>query len=42
MDEIQKITEKYDAKYVRDQFDSLEGLNKFALTFYKDVAEIYN
>jgi len=42
MDEICKITEKYDAKYMRDQLDSLEGLNKFALIFYKDVAEIYD
>jgi len=42
MDEIRKITEKYDAGYVRDQLDSVEGLNEFALTFYKDVAEIYD
>lgn len=42
MDEILKITEKYDAEYVRNQLDSLVGLNKFALTFYRDVAEIYD
>jgi hypothetical protein len=42
MDEIQTITEKYDAAFVREQLDSLEGINQFALTFYKDVAEIYD
>ncbi len=42
MDEIRKIAEKYDATYVRNQLDSVEGLNEFALTFYKDVAEIYD
>ena len=42
MDEIRKITEKYDTRYVRDQLNSVEGLNEFALTFYKDVAEIYD
>jgi hypothetical protein len=42
MDEIQTITEKYDAAYVRERLDSLEGINQFALTFYKDVAEIYD
>lgn len=42
MDEIHQITEKYDVGYVRDGLDSLEGINKFALTFYKDVAEIYD
>lgn len=42
MDEINKITEKYDVEYVREGLDSLEGVNKFALAFYKDVAEIYD
>lgn len=42
MDEISKITEKYDVEYVREGLDSLEGVNKFALVFYKDVAEIYD
>ena len=42
MDEIRKIMEKYDAEYVRDRIDSVEGINKFAHTFYKDVAEIYD
>ena len=42
MDEIRKITEKYDEAFVREGLNSLEGINKFALTFYKDVAEIYD
>jgi uncharacterized protein DUF5677 len=42
MDEIRKVTEKYDDACVRKALDSLEGINKFALTFYKDVAETYD
>jgi hypothetical protein len=42
MDEIRRITEKYDDAYVMQGLDSLEGINKFALIFYKDVAEIYD
>jgi hypothetical protein len=42
MEEIFKITEKYDADYVRDGLSSREAVNRFALTFYKDVAEIYD
>lgn len=42
MEEIFEITEKYDADYVRDSLSSLEALNRFALTFYKDVATIYD
>ncbi len=41
MDEIRKIMEKYDGASV-EGLNSLEGINKFALTFYKDVAEIYD
>jgi Family of unknown function (DUF5677) len=41
MDEIRKIIEKYDGASV-EGLNSLEGINKFALTFYKDVAEIYD
>lgn len=40
MEEVFKITEKYDAAYVRDGLASLGALNKFALAFYKDVASI--
>src|SRR6267378_7502806 len=42
MDEIRKITEKYNGAFVREGLNSLEGVNKFAPTFYKDVAEIYD
>jgi hypothetical protein len=42
MDELRKIIEKYDEGYVRDGLDSLERVNKFALIFYKDVADIYD
>jgi len=42
MHEIQAIAEKYDAAYVREGLDSLEAINRFAQTFYKDVAEIYD
>ncbi len=42
MDEIRKITEKYDTAFIRDGLGSLEAINAFALTFFKDVAEIYD
>lgn len=42
MDEIRAITEKYDTGYVENGFSTLDDLNRFALTFYKDVAEIYD
>lgn len=42
MDEIRKISEKYDDAYVKEGLNSLEGINKFALTFYRDVADIYD
>ncbi|MGC1779287.1 MAG: DUF5677 domain-containing protein [Xanthobacteraceae bacterium] len=42
MDELRKITEKYDDAFVREGLISLEAVNRFALTFYKDVAEIYD
>jgi hypothetical protein len=42
MGEISRITEKYDDDYVRKGLNSLDGINKFALTFYRDVAEIYD
>lgn len=42
MEELQAITTKYQPDYIRDGFASVEGVNKFALTFYKDVAEIYD
>ncbi len=42
MDEIRTITDKYDESYIGDSLESLEGLNRFALTFCKDVANIYD
>lgn len=42
MDEILKTTEKYDEAFIKEGPSSVEALNKFALTFYKDVAEIYD
>src|SRR5713101_1438467 len=42
MREIETITEKYDTAYVREGLHSLEGIKRFALTFYSDVAEIYD
>lgn len=42
MDELQSITEKYQPEYIGESFSSLDGVNRFALTFYKDVAEIYD
>lgn len=42
MDELQKITKKYNAEYVQEGLASLESINAFALDFYKDVAEIYD
>ena len=42
MDEIRIITEKYDKAYVEEGLHSLKSINKFALIFFKDVAEIYD
>jgi 23S rRNA G2069 N7-methylase RlmK/C1962 C5-methylase RlmI len=42
MEKIPKITAKYDAKFLRAVFSSLDGLNRFALDFYKDAAEIHD
>src|SRR6266704_3427727 len=42
MDEILKITEKYDEAFIKEGLGTVEALNKFALTFYKDAAEIYD
>lgn len=42
MEELNKITKKYQPDYVREGLASLDSLNQFALIFYKDVAEIYD
>jgi hypothetical protein len=42
MDELIQITKKYQPDYLHDGLSSLDSLKRFALTFYKDVAEIYD
>lgn len=42
MEELRKITEKYDSDYLRNGLESLEAINKFSLIFYRDVSEIYD
>ncbi len=42
MDEIRRITEKYDSTHIESGLKSVAEINQFALTFYKDVAEIYD
>lgn len=42
MIELEKITQKYDEAFIKEGLGSVEELNKFALTFYKDVSEIYD
>ena len=42
MEELSQITDKYKPDYVREGLSSLDSLNRFALVFYKDVAEIYD
>ena len=42
MEEIQKITSRYDEEYVTESLKSLEEINKFTGIFVNDVAEIYD
>src|ERR1051325_8192566 len=42
MDELDAIIEKYKDRLLRDHFENLEDINRFAIQFYKDVAEIYD
>ena len=42
MDEIGEILAKYNAAYIRTHIHSAGGVSRFAATFYKDVAEIYD
>lgn len=42
MEELHKITEKYQPDYIGEGLSSLDNLKGFALIFYKDVAEIYD
>lgn len=42
MEEIQNILTKYDDAYITKNLKTVDDVNKFAATFYKDVAEIYD
>ncbi|WP_430471690.1 DUF5677 domain-containing protein [Thalassospira lucentensis] len=42
MHEFSLILKKYDSEYIESSLDSVDEINKFALTFYRDVAEIYD
>ena len=42
MDEITQVMSKYDADYVRQHFKDAGSINSFALSFYKDTADIYD
>jgi hypothetical protein len=42
MDEFNERLKKYDASYVHEHLLSAGDVNKFAATFYRDVAEIYD
>jgi len=42
MEEVREVLKKYDESFVRENLGSVESINAFALTFYKDVAEIYD
>lgn len=42
MNELENIIKKYTNDYIHDHIYSLENINIFAATFYKDVAEIYD
>ena len=42
MDEIRNVLNRYDESYVSKNLQSLDDIHKFAATFYKDVAEIYD
>jgi len=42
MEEIRQILEKYDADKIEKDLGTVEQLNRFAVTFYKDVADIYD
>lgn len=42
MDELIEIRKKYDGEFIRKALSSLDEMNSFTLTFYRDVAEIYD
>ena len=42
MEEIAEVLKKYDEEYVRDHLTDTASINTFALSFYKDAADIYD
>ena len=40
MEEIAQTLKKYDEEYVRQNFTDAASINAFALSFYKDAADI--
>src|SRR6266513_2833479 len=42
MDEFDEIMEKYGDRPLRKHFETIDEINKFALQFYRDAAEIYD
>jgi Family of unknown function (DUF5677) len=42
MEEIAQVLRKYDENYVRQHFTDVPSINAFALTFFKDAADIYD
>jgi hypothetical protein len=42
MEEIAQVLKKYDEEYVRQHFADAVSINAFALSFYKDAADIYD
>lgn len=42
MEEIRDILERYDEQYIAENLLTVNGINRFAATFYRDVSEIYD
>lgn len=42
MEEIARVLAKYDEEYIRQNFTDAISINAFALSFYKDAADIYD
>ncbi len=42
MEEIREVLKKYDEAYISTNLHSVDDINKFANTFYKDVAELFS
>jgi hypothetical protein len=42
MDEIEQVLKKYDVAYIRQHFIDAASINEFAVSFYKDAADIYD